>query len=225
MKRFLWLTYPVIVIILIIFSLNFFVSGNLWAGLTNKKAKVEANRIQITKLTKKLTMLKNVNLSKVNDENNYLKTLVPTSKQVPMLLTEIYQSATAAGVLVESYKGSVLEVTATASGEKMSLDVTFIVGDVDKLHALLEQLEHRIPLIDITKVSFTLDKTVITVSGLWYPVLQFTPSLNYTITDPAPIIEDINSKLSKYMVTVTPSVDVVTIDKASENPFSSPEKD
>lgn len=219
MKRFLWLTYPLVVVILIIFSMNFFVSGNLWAGLTHKKAKVDVNQIQITKLAKKLTMLNRVKLSKVNDEHNYLQTLVPTSKQVPMLLTEIYQSASAAGVLVESYKGSVKEVTATASGEKMSLDVTFIVGDANNLYKLLGQLEHRIPLIDIGKVSFSDSKAVITITGLWYPIPKFTPNLSDEIVDSALKIADINSKLSQYVLTVTPSVDVITIDKAAENPF------
>ncbi|KKS32533.1 MAG: hypothetical protein UU93_C0006G0012 [Candidatus Amesbacteria bacterium GW2011_GWA2_42_12] len=219
MKRFLWLAYPLIVLVLIIFSINFFASGRLWAGLTRQKSKVDANRIQITKLTKKLALLKNVDLSKVNNENNYLQTLVPTSKQVPMLLTEIYQSATAAGVLVESYKGSVRDVTASASGEKMSLDVTFLVGDANNLYKLLQQLERRIPLLDITKVSFTLDKAVVTVSGLWYPVLKFTPDLTYEIVDSESKIAEINSKLVQYGVTVLPNVDVISIDKASETPF------
>lgn len=219
MKRFLWLGYPLIVMIVIIFSINFFASGNLWAGLTHKKAKVDANRAQITKLTKKLTMLKSVNLSKVSDENNYLQTLIPTSKQVPMLLTEIYQSASAAGVLVESYRGSVRDVTASASGEKMSLDVTFLVGDADNLYKLLKQLEHRIPLIDIGKVSFSEGKAVISVTGLWYPESKFAPDLTYNLVNSAPKIADIKSKLFQYVVTVTPSVDVVSIDKVSENPF------
>ncbi len=219
MNKFLWLTYPLLVLVVILFSAKYLLSGQVWTALSNKQDRTALDKIKIDKLSKKLNFLKSAELNSWTNDWNYLVSVAPMSKQITLLLGEISQAASASGVGIISYKGMVNDVTATESAKELTLDVSFSVNDIKTLAQLLQQLENRLPLVSIGKITYAQKKADISIMGIWSPIPKLASNPDAELVDSRQMVADLRNKLTGFVEVVTRNIDLQGTNNASGNPF------
>lgn len=177
------------------------------------------DKIKIDRLSKKLSFLKAVDVNSWSNDWSYLLSVVPASKQIQLLLGEISQGASASGVEMISYKGSVNDVTATESAKELALDVTFSVNDIKALLLLLQQLENRLPLISISKITYVQSKANISILGIWSPIPKLASNPNVELLDSRQTVADLRKRLTGFVEVVSRNIDLQGTNSATENPF------
>lgn len=181
--KWLWVCYPVIVLIVIITASNFLLGsgGNYFENVQAKQQKAAEMEKKLNQLNKKLSQLNAADDNKMQDDLKMLLEVMPARRDIWSLLTELNMAASGSGAKLESYKGTVGDVgeaeAATMSSkakpvntnDPIMLKVTYSIKKFDDLTSILKNLDTSLPLIKVTGIDFIKDKADISIEAAWAP--------------------------------------------------------
>lgn len=161
-KKWSWLVFPVLVVIMIIFSFGRLVSGpdQIWRKLRLNEGKVKAAEMEVAKLKNKLNKLKQVDVAGQQKLLAQLGKAVPSQMQPMLLVGEMNQAASESGVVIEKYS--------IDNGEKQQdLKISIATGDAGKLIAWVDGMERWLPLVKIVSISYKDGRAEVVVGQEW----------------------------------------------------------
>lgn len=210
-KKWLWLAYPGIVLLLIFVSWQWLVAGpeQIWQKIAVKQQKVAEQRLQAASLRQKLAVLREQNVNSLNSQLGFLELAAPTDNKISALLALSRQTA-GSSVSINGYKG------AGGGGLTLSLGVT----DLTVLKDMLARLQETVPLLTIKSVKLT--KSTQAEVGLEVAWKQ-SRAVEAVADKPLPtltgVVEQLQQKLATY---ITPVVGVATTsgEVIKADPFS-----
>lgn len=174
MKQWLWLIYPVLAVVFILYTaVNVVSDPTKWTVITQKRQDTQVQEQQITLLRQKLNVLSALDKAQVQEDLKYLLEIMPPSRFAWSLLSELKIAASESGSVIVGYKGKVGDVKeASTSGQiaddtTLSLTVTAEVPDIARLRRLLATLYEYKPLVQLSKLSFASGTIQMTLDGAW----------------------------------------------------------
>lgn len=214
------LIYPLAVVLVIAVSANIlFGKLGLWSTLSTRQAQVNQAADTAAKLRTKLAQLQAVDLATQHQNLDYLLQVLPSNKNLPVLLAQIQQAASASGAIFEGFRGKVGEVAASESAtpatDKLELEVTLQVGDINQLQQTLSSLETGLPLVKVTQIKLASGRAILLVQGLWAGLARLPAGAQYAVADTAADISKLRDQLKAY--TSLPLAEAVT-DTSGVNP-------
>lgn len=221
--KFTWLIYPIIVAFGILASSSLLLSPIFWQNLFRTADQIQKDTSIANNLQSKLRTLEAVNVPLETENFTYLLSILPASKQVPILILQLQNAAVATGTILESYRFDPGEISATPaakqSEDNVLLSVTYLVSDMATLKKLLVNLTSRIPLLLVRDVHFQLGKVELKIDALWSPLVKLPASVS---NQPLPTVTNDILRIKQQFAS---SLGVVTIASAegsqsiSPNPF------
>lgn len=176
LKNWLWLGYPLIVAGFIAVTANLvFSDPGRWVGVVQSRERIEEDEAKAAELRNKLLVLQAVDIEADEADLRLMAGAVPASKLAGAVALELREAASAAGAVLEQYRGSVgrvdeasgeVEVVLTGE-EEFSLVVNYRVTDLEQLKRLLADLERRLPLVQVTALDYSPGRVEMTVEGVW----------------------------------------------------------
>lgn len=223
MKAWTWLIYPLAVVLVVAVSADIlFGNLGLWNKLSARQAQIQQNAEISAKLRAKLAKLQSVNLATEHQNLDYLLAVLPPSKNLPVLLSQIQQAASVSGAIFEGFRGKVGEVAASASAtsasDKLELEVTLQVGDINQLQQTLAALETGLPLVKITQIKLAAGRAILTVLGLWSGLTALPAGAQYAVADTTAGISKLRDQLTGY-TSLPPAEAVIDTSGVNPNPF------
>ncbi len=175
-RKYTWLIYPVVVVLGILASSVFLLAPSFWQNLFSTAAAVQQATTTANNLQTKLRTLAAVNVPTETDNLTYLLSILPSSKQIPILISQLQSAAADTGTVLESYRFDAGDISATQSakpvGDDLILSVTYIVSDISTLKNLLANLAGRTPLLAVHEVHFLTGKVDLKIDALWSPLAK-----------------------------------------------------
>lgn len=206
-KNFLWLVYPAAVLLFVAITGNILMGESPvgWAGLMNKRFKIESDSQRSVRLTQKINYLKSVSTSVVEEDLRTLTEAVPISKPVLQVVASMKWAAALSGATVESYRsvtiGEIKEASVAAVESERNLvrqETTLTVSSIDQLVQFLENLEKLLPLSNVAGVSYTNGTVAVTVIPSWSPLVRAAAEIDKPITDFGVKLSGVKKKLEQY---------------------------
>ncbi len=203
MKQWLWLAYPVGVILVLFLSTKvLFGPTGVLAHLAQNQTQLQQQQVTSSQLKAKLAVLQATNLDSQQHNLNYLLTILPANKNLPLLLAQIQQAASNSGAIVLGFNGQVGQVSATDSASqsdnKFALAVDLAITNMAQLQTLLNHLETSLPLLQVNKVNLTDGKANIVIEGLWSPLTKLPAGAEHPVTDVQPQVAEISDRFKNY---------------------------
>ena len=223
MKAWMWLVYPLAVILVVAVSANIlFGKLGLWSTLSARQDKVNQAADTATQLRTKLAKLQAVDLAAQHQNLDYLLQVLPSNKNLPVLLAQIQQAASASGAVFEGFRGKVGEVaaseSATPTSDKLELEVTLQVGDINQLQQTLSTLETGLPLVKVTQIKLASGRAILLVQGLWAGLAGLPAGAQYAVADTTVDISNLRDQLKAY-TSLPPAEAVIDTSGVNPNPF------
>lgn len=202
MKAWSWMAYPLVVVIVILISTNvLFGNIGLWDKLSARQAQLKQQTEMATQLRTKLSKLQSANLSVEHQNLNYLISVLPSNKNLAVLLSQIGQAASASGAIFEGFRGNVGEVAASQSAkssDSLELEVTLQVTDISQLQHTLAALETSLPLVKVSQVRLSLGRANLTVEAVWNYLAKLPNGTQYDVPDIASSLTAVRDQLKNY---------------------------
>lgn len=219
MKKWLWVLYPVIVLIIIGVSGNMlFLNQERWVMMLEDQQKAEEQEIRIAELKKKLGVLSLVDFQVEADNLKRLIEAQPPKKSVWTLISEMKSAADEGGVAIGEFKGGIGGVReATGSGEvdtsvvvsedvALSLTVGAEVGGLSNLKSFLESLDKLLPLARINQIDYTTGTVVMEIESAWKP-WEVVAGVGGELPDYKAEVERVKARLADYYS--LPAVEII----------------
>lgn len=223
MKAYYWLAYPALVLVVILFSSIFlFGSLGLWSKINLKSEEVKKLGETEKSLQTKLSRLQAANPTVEEQNFNYLVSVLPANKNLPVLLAQVSQAATASGVTLAGFKGQVGNISVSESAvpsDALRLEITLETSGFDSLREALTQFETSLPLLSVASLKFAGTQTVVVVQSEWQPLAQLPAGAEYAIPETAADIAKIREQLSNYNSLPAVSSEVPVETGVNSNPF------
>ena len=175
-----WVTYPILVVVMIVVGLNFFLSGGVESldRMLVKPTQTHQEELEAAQLEVKLNKLRAINTEDLLLKMKKLLVAVPPSKRVWLLLAELQLSASEAGMTIDSYKATVGDVkeasesavpvaAEVAASDLLSLTVVYNESSYENVILLMESLQKLKPLIKVATVEYKENKATVTVESAW----------------------------------------------------------
>ena len=175
-----WVTYPILVVVMIVVGLNFFLSGGVESldRMLVKPTQTHQEELEAAQLEVKLNKLRAINTEDLLLKMKKLLVAVPPSKRVWLLLAELQLSASEAGMTIDSYKATVGDVkeasesavpvaAEVAASDLLSLTVVYNESSYENVILLMESLQKLKPLIKVVTVEYKENKATVTVESAW----------------------------------------------------------
>lgn len=179
MNKWLWIGYPVVVVVFIMTS-SYFLWGDpaRWQEMVGSLGTVAGQEAELARLRRRLGVLQVVDLVQAQQGLRDLLEAVPPAKQVWVLVAQLNQAGESAGTVVEKYKGTGGDAKeASDSADKrpavlveeaeLSLEATYTVSGLEQLEKVVSSLERTKPLVKISKIGFSSGQVVVGVEGAW----------------------------------------------------------
>ncbi len=209
LKKYGWLAYPIGVGVAIIVSISIlFGPHGLWVKMAQSGEQVKAQTIAAANLRTKLARLQAVNLQVENQNFEYLISVLPAQKNLPVLLSQISQAASNSGVILDSFKGHVGEVAASESATpptntavdtgQLQLVVSLTVGSFDQLKQMIDKLESSLPLVEVEQVKYADVHAEMVVKGDWNRLDKLAAGSQYEIPDISADLLQLKGRLQTY---------------------------
>ncbi len=203
MRQWLWLAYPLGVILVLFLSTKvLFGATGVLALLDQNQTHLQQQQITSSQLKAKLAVLQATNLDSQQHSLNYLLTILPANKNLPSLLAQIQQAASNSGAIVLGFKGQVGQVSATDSASevdnKLALAVDLSITDMAQLQTLLNYLETSLPLIQVNKINLNNGKANMVIEGLWSPLTKLPAGAEHAVTDVQPEVAELSDRFKNY---------------------------
>lgn len=186
LAKYKWVVYPAIAGMLVVGSLLYVSSGSvdLWERLRQKNSKVEDEAKALEELSLKLEKLRTIDASRQSENLGWLLGVVPEGKQVWVVVNELQAAAGEAGTVLDSWSSNVGEISvadASASaraavGDPQTLSGFFAVKDVRMALDVVRSIERRMPLLSLSKATYSEGQLTVVVEGVWSPLLTAVPT-------------------------------------------------
>jgi len=162
-----WVTYPILVVVMIVVGLNFFLSGGVESldRMLVKPTQTHQEELEAAQLEVKLNKLRAINTEDLLLKMKKLLVAVPPSKRVWLLLAELQLSASEAGMTI--YKSAVPVAAEVAASDLLSLTVVYNESSYENVILLMESLQKLKPLIKVVTVEYKENKATVTVESAW----------------------------------------------------------
>ena len=209
-KKWLWLAYPAMVMLLIGFSWQWLVAGpdQIWQKIAVKQQKVAAQQLQAASLRQKAVVLGEQDVNKLQGQVGFLESVVPVENRVSALLA-LSRQAAGGSVSINGYKW------ATGGGLTLSLGV----ADLTVLRDLLTRLQQTIPLLAVKSVKLAGESAEVGLEVAWKPARTVEAVADKPLPILTGVVEQLQQKLAVY---ITPVVGVATTsgETVKADPFS-----
>jgi len=179
LHKYAWLVYPGLVAFGILASSTLLLSPGFWQNLFSTAAAVQEQSAIANNLQIKLRTLESVNISAENDNLNFLLSILPASKQIPTLLSQLQSAAVDTGSILESFRFDAGDISATdaakaTDSDDLTLKAAYIVADMGALKNLISNLENRTPMLSVKEVHYTSGRVDLIIDALWSPLAKFS---------------------------------------------------
>jgi len=219
LKRYSWISYPILVAMLILFSINSLLGAQnqAWFGLLQKQQKISKDRETVARLNTKLAVIKSVDVKKTGDDLAWMLSVLPGSARITDVANQLRFAANNSGSVLVGYHS--VQIAAAAD---FNLSVEYLVPDFQSGQKLLATLEGSFPLLKITDVTLQAPKMTLSVVSAW----KQPQSVSVAIDDPLPTYDvsllSLKSLLANYLTPVAPEVSTesASLDQLA-NPFES----
>lgn len=184
LHKYTWAIYPGVVVVGILASSTLLLSPNFWQNLFNTAAAVQEQSTSANSLQAKLRALESVNIANENDNLSFLLSILPASKQIPVLLSQLQSAAVDTGTILEGYRFEAGDISATESAgittpsDNLSLSAAYTVADISALRNLINNFENRTPLLAVKEVHYESGRANFKIDALWSPLTKLTASDN-----------------------------------------------
>jgi len=209
-KKWLWLAYPGVVVLLMGFSWQWLVAGpdQIWQKIAVKQQNVASQQLEAANLRQKLAILRSQNTDDLKRGLDFLELAVPSDNKVSALLALSRQTAGEA-VVINGYK--------SAGGGGISLNIR--LNDLVVLRDMLTRLQQTVPLLVIKSVKFTDSQADIGLEVAWKPAKPVQAEDNKPLPVLTGVVEQLQQKLAAF---ITPVVGVATTsgETVKADPFS-----
>ncbi len=204
MKAWSWVVYPLAVVAVILVSSNI-LFGNLmfWDKLSARQTQLKQQAEMATRLRTKLAKLQSANLTAEHQNLDYLIAVLPQNKNLPVLLAQVGQAASASGAIFEGFRGQVGEVAASqsaASSDSLELEVTLQVTGISQLQQTLAVLETSLPLVKVSQVRLVSGKANLIIEGVWSHLAKFPAGILYEVPDISASLVQVRDQLKNYSI-------------------------
>lgn len=222
--KYSWLVYPSVVAMVILFSSMVLLSPAFWQDLFNTASKVEAANTQANNLKTKLKLLEKTDINAETENLGYLLSILPSSKQIPVLTSQLQSAAIVSQTFLETYRFDAGDISTTLSGnlanDNLSLSVTYSVLDVASLRNLLDKLQISVPLLAIREVNFSNGKADLKIDALWSPLVKLsTTAIDQPLPNPSSDVLRIRQSFANSLPIFTDASASAVNTSISTNPF------
>lgn len=193
LESFLWILYPIAVIGLIIFGINYWsTTGSAeFSRLTSKPEEANAEQKIVDNLREKLVVLKGFDKSTHTENIKKLLVAVPVSKKAWYVISELQLAGASSGAQLATFRSSVGDVSeASDSGAKkydpnsdmLSFTAEYEGTTFGSLAEVLRILEGNMPFVKVTKIDYSGQIAKLWVDGAWRPWQE----INKDVSTPLP---------------------------------------
>jgi len=177
-KMYLWVGYPVAVLLTILFSYKFIFTGakNRIAESFQNKKMVGEQKVLINQMKDNLQKLGGVNEDQMTGELKDLLDVVPASKKAWLLAHEMVRAASEAAGGWQEYNGVIGEVKEAseeanlkAEDQKLFLTAKLELVDINVLGSFMKILYSYFPMARVNTAEWTPDSMSVEVEGAWMP--------------------------------------------------------
>jgi hypothetical protein len=202
-KNWLWVLYPVVVLVFLLFSTNYLFGANSrMQDFLKRQEKVDDEQGQISELKKKLIVLNSVDPEKAKLDLAELLKAVPASKKVWVLVSELKAAAVDSDASVSAYTGRGGQVkeaseSAVVDTEVLGLDVEYNVGLFTDLVKVFENMEKMLPLIKIAKVNMDENMFKVSAIGAWANWVKVSGDANIPLPDYVSAVNKAKEKIAE----------------------------
>lgn len=217
MKKYIWLIYPVVVFFLIIFGINELQGegSTQISKLLQKQGQTVTEEQKLKILTDKMQVLTAIDSGAENEKLTFAVRAVPAAKQVWVMMGEVENAASQAGVAIKKYSGSVGNVNeATAAAvvspapkaralvieEPINMDVEMDVPEYAQLQKVVAVLEKSLPLVKINKIVYEKKTAKINITGAWAPWSKVSLEALTPLPLPDEKFNDLKTKLADFII-------------------------
>ncbi len=212
-SKYTWLGYPVIVAILILFSVNYLVGGQnqAWFKLLEKQQQISKDREAVGIMKAKIATLKQTNVNQVREDLGLMLTAVPDKSPIQAMVNVLRYGAAESGSTLDKYKSS------SISEGQIVLIADYVVPDFPSVEKLLKTLESSLPLVKIISANYLAPDLTITVAFADIP----QDPISVKISDPLPSYYEPYSQLKTVLANYQlPTVEVAASASVSSEPIS-----
>lgn len=197
-----WLAYPIGVLLLILFSLNFFFGkqSQFLSQLAEKRQKNSETRQTLAKLNSKLTTLKQVNTVQMNDDLGWMDQVYPGKQPFEAVVNELRFAALTANSTLTSYKSS------ANTDETVNYSVNFEVPDFVSAQKIIASMQSTLPLLAVNKITYSGSSLTADIISGWSPVSPVSVKIDEPLPEAAANIPQLRAKLATYQAPVVEQV-------------------
>jgi len=217
LKLYYWLLYPLAVVGLVIFSLNFLTGGEsgAWAQILAKQHANSENQKTLARLNAKLKFLQQVNPAQVSQDFSQLLKAMPEKKHFDLVVNELKYSAASAGVVLESYKAG-----STSNTDDFSLSAVFIVPDYSAVQKLLSTLHTTLPLVSVTSTKFAGTSMTLELISAYSPLQPSSVKIDEPLPEYTASLAKVKSDLASFQLPVVPESPIASSSGNASSPLS-----
>lgn len=203
LKQYTWAAYPAGVVLLILFSLNFFFGSQsqFLAQLAKKREQNSEKQQTLARLNTKLTALKSVNTAQMTQDLNWMAQVYPDNKPFEAVVNELRFAAQNSGSTLTGYKSS------GDPSQGFSLAAQFEVPDFSSAQKLIANLQNLLPLLSVTNMTFTGTGLTANIIGGWAPASTVTVKIDEPLPDSFSAIPQLKAKLAAYQIPVSTEIE------------------
>lgn len=223
LRKFAWVIYPVVVTMSILASSTLLFSPGFWQNLFSTASVVQQATATANNLQSKLHALEAVNVPIETENLTYLLSILPATKQIPVLMSQLQSAAVDTGAILESYRFDAGDISSTesanASSDNLVLNVTYTVADLPALRTLLGNLANRTPLLAIHEVHYLGGRVNLKIDALWSPLAKLSAS---SADQPLPNVSNDMLRIKQQFannVAVVGQASQAASESVSTNPF------
>jgi hypothetical protein len=224
----IWVFYPVLVLVLVFFSANYILgSGDVsMVRLTARQEETQAQEKIVNELKEKLNSLKIVNRSQALAQLKEMLVAMPASKKAWLLVAQLQNAATISGTTLSAYKAEVGDVKEASESSNIAADpvynsplsirADYDVSNFDQVVTVLKVVDNYLPLVKVKKVEYAAALATVSLEGAWLPWKQVT------VSDVGSVAVDYKPDVKNALTAISKMEEVMTtgdIQIASESAF------
>lgn len=232
----IWVLYPLIVVMLVFYSANYFLgSGELnILKLVAKSEETAAAEKIVTELETKVAVLKQINKDEALTQMQQLLVAMPASKKAWLLVAQLQQSATFSASVLSGYRalvGDVKEASQSSESDTtynspLSVKADFELDNFDQVVSILQELNSYTPLVKVNKIEYNGGQTTISIESAWLawrsvgaldigaPVANYKPAVESALNAVSGLKETVASEMVE--TNVVNDTEVVTEEPTEE---------
>ncbi|HBC72629.1 MAG: hypothetical protein UX91_C0005G0010 [Candidatus Amesbacteria bacterium GW2011_GWB1_47_19] len=175
-KKWLWVGYPVVVALMIVWTVQFMVTGgsDIWVNMTQNEEETRKQEELVAILRQKLKILQGVNREELESDLRLAVEAVPPVQKAWQVVTQLRVAALESGSVMKSFKGAGGETKEASESARidetkppLGFNAVFTVNDLTQAQRVINSLEGKLPLIRVNSIKYLLGEMDIEVTGTW----------------------------------------------------------